>query len=367
MAVFTVLLMLEVLATTGFVDGVMEPARAGGGSYFAEGDIQGANPASADVSGITETDHTENCGDYPPTTQGADGWVFQLPEDFVLPAPFSVTGDSAAPAYDLDVFFHDETCSRIDSVATGSADETGDVPVGTRYVVVNQFLGAETHVTLCVGDPKGCVAASSNGTSAPPSTSTSPPPGDGEMSTTLRTSRSETAYRKLFTVSGVVSGDEECGEPGDHRVGLTKRILGTNETKSVDRSIPVDDDGSWSIKHRSARSAQYVAHVSPSKTCESSSSDPENVRVHVDTEVTNPPKDCDDNVVGIVRPNHQGTNVELQRHSDKKFRATGVSDTLNKDSKFKMQLPRCGLFRVVWVSQDPSNMWGSDTFKARNN
>lgn len=366
-AVFVVLLMLEILATTGFVDGVMEPARAGSpGTYFAEGDIVGANPSSTRVAGVTEAEFFVTCA-YPPDSQGVDGWVFQLPENFSRPAPFTVTGDSSSPAYDLNVYLYNEACELTESFATASPDEEGEIPAGIPYVVVDQFIGADTHVTLCAGDPKGCVTAStSNGSTSPPNT-TSSPPGEGEMSTTLKSSRSIALYRQGFRLSGVVSGDAECGKPGDHVVGVTKRVLGTDETKSVDRAVPVDEDGSWSINHRSSYSARYVAHVSPSKACESSASDPEIVRVRVDVEVTDRPNSCHDEVHGVVRPNHKGTKVELQRHSNKKFRPTSIEDGLDEDSRFDILLYKCGLYRVVWMSQDPSNMWGADTFKVDNN
>ncbi len=354
---------LLALATTGFVEGTTEPAIAGGGptSYFAEGDIVGSNPFSSDVSGITEAEFVRTCS-YPPESQGADGWVFQLPEGFVVPAPFTVKGTSAGP-YDLDVFFYNAACGFISGIATSSPDESGTVPAQTAYIVVDQFIGADTHVVLCAGDPAGCVPGASSSSGPPPS---SEPPPSGEMTTTLGADRRVTAYRQLFTMSGVVSGDEECGEPSEHRVGVTKRILGTSQVESLDRIVPVGEDGSWSLRHRSAHSAEYVARVSPSESCESQASYP--IVVHARVEIallSNRPDPCRGFVMkGEVRPSHEGTTVLLQRHDDERFQ-TIAEDGLDENSRFGLDVPRCGLYRVVWERQAESNKWGAVDFKYR--
>lgn len=352
-------LIVVLLATTGIVEGTSRPAQAGpGDSYADEGDIAGSNPFSSQVGGVTENDLAVNC-EYPPESQGVDGWVFQLPDGFVVPAPFTVTGTSDA-AYDLDVFFYDAECAFLSGtgVATENPDESGEVPGEAKYIVVDQFIGANTHVVLCVGDPDGCLAPT--GSPPPPS---EPPPIQGEQRVSIQTDTSLARFRERFTLSGMVDGDAECGPPQSHRVGVSRKVLGSDEYKSVDRSIPVRNNGKWSLRLRSSKSARYVARVSPSVGCESAQAGPVivHVRVKVGPLIAPDKEGCGPlRVTGSVSPSYEGTTVKLQRHTDRKgkWRPTGENARLNKDSDFKIKLPECGLYRVLWPRQAPSNKWG---------
>lgn len=80
---------------------------------------------------------------YPPATQGLDAYVTELPEEF---ADGSVSYTATAepltpdPGLDADVTFLDEECVRLGGSASASANESGVIPGGTRYVVHHIFL-----------------------------------------------------------------------------------------------------------------------------------------------------------------------------------------------------------------------------------
>ena len=129
---------------------LIAPAGAAEG-FAAEGDIVGANPGASLQGGATENEFAGSCS-AEPASQGADGYVVELPEGFVGDGmTATVTGDSAGP-YDLDLVFYDVDCSFIEQSATEAADETAPVAPTTRFIVVNQSLGADTHFCLVVGD-----------------------------------------------------------------------------------------------------------------------------------------------------------------------------------------------------------------------
>ena len=115
------------------------------------GTIGVGNPVSDSVSGATMAEFEQTCT-APPASQGADGWVTEVPESFGDGAHQVVLkGDSAAP-YDLDVYFYDANCERTGSAASAAADESGTIPSGTRYVLAQLFLGASVPFTLTATD-----------------------------------------------------------------------------------------------------------------------------------------------------------------------------------------------------------------------
>ncbi|MGH2726486.1 MAG: M36 family metallopeptidase, partial [Actinomycetota bacterium] len=80
---------------------------------------------------------------YPPPTQGLDAFVTELPEEFASGSvPFTATAEPLAPdpQLDADVTFLDQDCARLGSSESPSANESGVIPSGTRYVVHHLFL-----------------------------------------------------------------------------------------------------------------------------------------------------------------------------------------------------------------------------------
>lgn len=83
-----------------------------------------------------------------PTTQGLDGYVVTLPNEFGDGIhTFNLAGSSDMD-YDFDVFFYNKNFEVIGSVATSGADESGVIPGGTAYVYVGLYSGANVPFTF---------------------------------------------------------------------------------------------------------------------------------------------------------------------------------------------------------------------------
>ncbi len=101
--------------------------------------------------GVTGVDFANNCV-MPPSTQGSDGWVTELPKSFGDGVhTVKVSGASVAP-WDLDVYFYAEDCSLTGSAASSAADESGSIPSGTKYVLSHLWSGANVDVTVLAED-----------------------------------------------------------------------------------------------------------------------------------------------------------------------------------------------------------------------
>ena len=90
------------------------------------------------------------CG--PSATQGLDAWVFELPSDAPSPgSPVKITGSDLLGLHNLAATFVSTDCKVVGQLDTPAADETGVLPVGTRYVVVSDRTGLGTAITLTIG------------------------------------------------------------------------------------------------------------------------------------------------------------------------------------------------------------------------
>jgi hypothetical protein len=183
----------------------------------------------------------------------------------------------------------------------------------------------------------------------------------GELRTTLRSNREKVGYQRAFTLSGDVTADAECSGP--KVVQIRKRILGTERAEPI-ASIDAGGDGSWSLVHRSGRSAEYTAGVNSTSNCDGNSSAP--LKVQVRAKVTAPvPESCiaPQRIRGRVKPNHKYTRVRLQRRLGDSWRIVD-GDELNKESKYTLFASRCSMtYRVVWPKQAPNNLRGIKEFK----
>jgi extracellular elastinolytic metalloproteinase len=128
--------------------------------FVAEGVVQAGNAgtgigslAGVDASlAVTENEFvtTQNPT---PTTQGLDGHVVTLPENYGDGIhTFTLTGPGDV-SYDYDIYFYNENFELIGSVATAGADETEVVPGGTKYVYVGLYSGANIPFTFTVKSP----------------------------------------------------------------------------------------------------------------------------------------------------------------------------------------------------------------------
>lgn len=367
-AVVRAALLLAILVSAAAVL-LVGPAGAAEG-FAAEGDIVGANPGASLAGGVTENEFVGSCS-AEPESQGADGWVVEVPEGFVADGmTATATGESAGP-YDLDLAFYDAECAYIEQSATAEADETAPVAPTTRFIVVNQSLGADTHFCLVVGDAEcgGDASPSGSSTARPsgsPSRSGSATPGGGsggsDISTTINTNRTKTDFRSPFVLSGKVDADGSCERP--FHVTIRKRVLGGQRFRSLPDRAPVDKDNRWTREVTSRVSASYVAEVDDSGPCASGSSNPVTVKVRARVSVT-VPDSCaaPQEVTGRVLPNRRGSRVVLE-HATAQGWARVDRDRLDAKSRFVVTAPACATrYRVVWPSSDPRNARGVRAFQ----
>jgi extracellular elastinolytic metalloproteinase len=112
-------------------------------TFEESGSIALGNPGDffAEVN-VTRQAFLRSCA--VPPSQGIDGYVITLPDDFsTLSSNVSITGADVAGVHDLDIFFFDDACSPIGSLNTDAVDEFGPMPAGARYVLVTAFFGVE--------------------------------------------------------------------------------------------------------------------------------------------------------------------------------------------------------------------------------
>jgi extracellular elastinolytic metalloproteinase len=136
---------LEVEPSTPFVaEGTVQVGNAGTGI----GSLAGVPATLA----VTENEFvtTQNPN---PGTQGLDGYVVTLPENYgdgVHNFTLTGTGDGS---YDYDIYFYNKNFEQIGSVATSAADEAGVIPGGTRFVYVGLYSGVNVPYVFTAKSP----------------------------------------------------------------------------------------------------------------------------------------------------------------------------------------------------------------------
>lgn len=119
-------------------------------TFEESGTIAGPAPSSLAIGGITESEFTvvNTCASLP-ASQGVDGHVVELPEDFRMgTATMEVLGSDATGAYDLDVYFYDAGCALMEPYMTEGANPTGAIPPGATWAVVDLLVGANAAFDL---------------------------------------------------------------------------------------------------------------------------------------------------------------------------------------------------------------------------
>jgi extracellular elastinolytic metalloproteinase len=107
--------------------------------FVTTGSIAIGHPANFEADlGIVRTEFTQSCGI--PQSQGTDGYVIEIPAPYMKKAAnVSAVGSSATGGYDLDLFFYSESCGLVGQAADIGTDQTGSMPPGTKYVLVNSW------------------------------------------------------------------------------------------------------------------------------------------------------------------------------------------------------------------------------------
>lgn len=116
-------------------------------TFEATGSIAVPNPADVMNAGLTRTEFETACA-VPTATQGADGYVVELPPKVTaVTSRVYVTGTSPTGVGLLDMFFFDESCGSLGRIL-GSDDGDPLMPAGTKFVLVTNWLGDPTTFTL---------------------------------------------------------------------------------------------------------------------------------------------------------------------------------------------------------------------------
>ncbi len=142
---------LQVFGTSGAITPL--PPKPLDPDFVESFTIAGTNPGGNETDGgVVGTELAEFCI-FPPVSQDTDGHVTELPEDFGDGA-HKMSLSAGPTAVDLDVYFYNDECKVLGSIATAAANEAGAIPTGTVYVVTNNYAGVAADVTLTAVDTK---------------------------------------------------------------------------------------------------------------------------------------------------------------------------------------------------------------------
>lgn len=123
-------------------------------SFQASGTVAIGHPVTyATGTSIVGTELTETCAI--PTSQGTDGFVVEVPDNMSnLTATVEVSGGDATGLYDLDMYFFNADCAPVGAASTETVDEVGAFGPGTKYILVNSYMGAEVTFDLTATEMK---------------------------------------------------------------------------------------------------------------------------------------------------------------------------------------------------------------------
>lgn len=140
----------------------MVPSQADEG-FSVSGTILGSGPSSKAVGGVTELGYSclnaqaldPDAPDEMSNLQGVDGYWIALPEGVD-----GLTGTLVSTAVDADVWFYDEGCTGMfddvpgnghyEMATLGTANETGPIPVGAAFAIVDVAVGAAVSFTFSI-------------------------------------------------------------------------------------------------------------------------------------------------------------------------------------------------------------------------
>ena len=105
-----------------------------------------ANGNSGSLASVTGQEFLNTCA--VPSTNGVDGWVFEVPAEYQkIAASAEATGtsvtDAASPA-DMDMYFFDETCKQVGQANAAGTDEFGAMSPGVSYIFLHNYTGGPT-------------------------------------------------------------------------------------------------------------------------------------------------------------------------------------------------------------------------------
>lgn len=138
----------------------MVPASA---AFSESGLILGSGPSSKVIGGVTELGYScknaqaldPDAPDEMSNLQGVDGYWIALPADVE-----GATATLTSTAVDADVWFYNEGCTGLftdtpgnghyEMATLGTANETGPIPVGAAFAIVDVAVGAAVTFTFSI-------------------------------------------------------------------------------------------------------------------------------------------------------------------------------------------------------------------------
>lgn len=105
-----------------------------------------ANGNSGSLVSVTGQEFLNTCAI--PSSNGVDGWVFEVPAAYQkIAASVEATGtsatDAAVPA-DMDMYFFDEGCTQVGAANAAGTDEFGAINPGTAFIFLHNYTGGPT-------------------------------------------------------------------------------------------------------------------------------------------------------------------------------------------------------------------------------
>lgn len=105
-----------------------------------------ANGNSGSLVSVTGQEFLNTCA--VPSSNGVDGWVFEVPAEYQkIAASAEAVGtgatDSAMPA-DMDMYFFDETCKQVGQANAAGTDEFGAINPGVAFIFLHNYTGGPT-------------------------------------------------------------------------------------------------------------------------------------------------------------------------------------------------------------------------------
>jgi hypothetical protein len=175
---------------------------------------------------------------------------------------------------------------------------------------------------------------------------------------TLFASSNEQVYPGSVTLSGqIVSNDNSCDDAGEF-VRLQRRVLGESEFENF-QAMNTDAQGGYEFTVPAEESAEYLALAPSHDNCAEATSSGETVLVKV--KITgragrrSVERRSNVGIVGRVQPDHDGTEVVLQRRRGGRWVKVREAE-LNVRSRYRFVLRANWrgrrTFRVQWRSQD---------------
>jgi hypothetical protein len=112
--------------------------------------------ATGSINSVTAKEFESSCAT--PSSNGLDAYVFEVPAAYQnITASVKAIGTAKTPAaYDLDVYMYDKDCA-VKGVSNGEGtDETGVMPAGISWLLVDNYLGepaVSLHIELAPYTP----------------------------------------------------------------------------------------------------------------------------------------------------------------------------------------------------------------------